>query len=582
MFRRIAAALTVATIPVSLLVAPAQADEPTADEPPAATVVPVQVTGDPAKRFNLVILGDGYTTGDMATFRQNVDRHLNVLWSIEPYKSYRSYFNVYRVEIPSKDSGVSCDPGPSSPKRDTPLSMSFWSGCRSDGVQRLLLMDNAAADKYAALVPGVVPANRQILALANSTMYGGAGGTFATASGGNALSALISPHELGHSLGGLQDEYDYYRRGVPGGPYSGEEPDSVHHTLLTEPQMLQQRKKWWRWLGERSEAGGRIGRHEGGMYFSQGIWRPSQHSIMKSLGYYYDQVGREVMTQAISRKTSLIQDATPAGTIGADRVLWVETLHPVSHPLRVSWTVDGRFAGDGHDLELRRLRLRPGRHTVSVRVDDPTDFIRDPDIRASFAQTRSWTVDTSIRTSPDTATPAFTTTTPTDQPVGADSVIYAETTHPATRAPRITWRINGRPVHADRDLELSDLPSGTHLVTATVGSTTKTWTVDAVAPTVTVETAQPPAKDQLTLRLNPADDRPGNVVAEFRVDGDGWYNYYGWPTDSNSPFLFTKEGTNIDGLIYGKLAAGRHTIEYRAVDAAGNHAEPRRVTVTLD
>lgn len=579
MYKRTAATLTAATVSLTLLSVPAAGH---ADETAAATVVPVQVTGDPAKRFNLVFLGDGYTAADMAAFRQNVDKHLNVLWSIEPYKSYRSYFNVYRVEIPSKDSGVSCDPGLSAPKRDTPLKMSFWSGCRSDGIQRLLVMDQTAASKYAGMVKGVPAANRQILALANSSTYGGAGGAYATASGANAMSALISPHELGHSLGGLQDEYDYYQRGVPGGTYTEGEPDSIHHTLLTEEQMRRQRKKWWRWLGEHSEAGGRIGRYEGGLYFSKGVWRPSQHSIMKTLGYYYDQVGRERMTQVISQKTSLIQDATPAGTVGADRVLWVETLHPVGHALRVTWTVDGKRIRAGRDLDLRRLRLSRGKHTVNVRVDDPTGFIRDPAIRASFAQTRSWTVDTSVRTkSPGTTAPTFTTTTPTDRPVGAGSVIYAETTHPAARAPRITWRIDGRRVRADRDLKLPRLRPGAHSVTATVGGTTKTWTVDATPPAVTPQTTQPPAKDLLTLKLNPTDDQPGSVVAEFRVDGDGWYNFYGWPTDPTKPFLFTKNGTNIDGLTYGKLAAGRHTIGYRAIDAAGNYSKPRRISITL-
>ena len=52
------------------------------------------------------------------------------------------------------------------------------------------------------------------------------------------MSALIAPHELGHSLGGLQDEYDYYTRGVYGGCYTGGEPSSIHHTLLTTDQML--------------------------------------------------------------------------------------------------------------------------------------------------------------------------------------------------------------------------------------------------------------------------------------------------------------------------------------------------------
>lgn len=57
----------------------------------AATVAPIRVTGDPAKRFNLVILGDGYTTADMPKFRANVGKHMNVLFTIEPYKSYRNY-----------------------------------------------------------------------------------------------------------------------------------------------------------------------------------------------------------------------------------------------------------------------------------------------------------------------------------------------------------------------------------------------------------------------------------------------------------------------------------------------------------
>ena len=145
------------------------------------------------------------------------------------------------------------------------------------------------------------------------------------------MSALISPHEIGHSLGGLQDEYDYYQRGVPGGAYTGGEPTSVHHTLLTEQQMLDQ-KKWWRWLGEPSEAGGLIGRYEGGMYTSKGVWRPSQHSIMKTLGYYYDQVSREMMTQRISAKDSRPGQPPARSPVGADRVLWVEPLHPNSHP----------------------------------------------------------------------------------------------------------------------------------------------------------------------------------------------------------------------------------------------------------
>ncbi|MFD0856116.1 M64 family metallopeptidase, partial [Actinomadura adrarensis] len=459
-------------------------------------MVPIQVTGDPSKRFNLVVLGDGYTTADMPKFRAHVDKHLNTLWTIEPFKTYRSYINVYAVEIPSAESGVSCDNQLSDPIRSTPLNMRFWSGCRTDGLQRLLIMDNNAALSYASLVQGTSNANRQILALANSDTYGGAGGTYATASGGNAMSALISPHEIGHSLGGLQDEYDYYQRGEPGGTYTGGEPSSLHHTLLTEQQMLDQKAKWWRWLGEPSEAGGTIGRYEGGLYYGKGVWRPSKHSIMKTLGYYYDQPGRERMTERISGKVNLVQDHTPTNEpVGDDRVLWVETMHPTGHELSVTWEVDGKVVSRARNLDLKSLKLKNGTHTVKATVTDPTDFVRDPAVRGSAAltQTRTWTVDTKVKT-PKTDVPVdFGATTPTDKPVGAQDVVYAETTHPVAEVPHVRWQIDGRNVRGgERDLDLSkfDLAPGTHKVTARVGSKSREWTVDAVKPSTAYELSQ--------------------------------------------------------------------------------------------
>jgi hypothetical protein len=587
----------------------------------SATVVPVQTTGPADKRFNLVLLGDGYTAGQLPEFRADVEEHLNVLWSIEPFASYRSYVNVWAVEVPSPESGVDCDPGLDAPRRDTPLGMGFWGGCDPGSVQRLLTVDSGAANALADLVPGSTSGNRQIVALANSDTYGGAGGTYATASGGNALSSLITPHEIGHSLGGLQDEYDYYGRGVPGGTYEGGEPSSAHHTVLTERQMRDQRAKWWRWLGEESEAGGVIGRHEGGLYGTKGVWRPSRHSIMKTLGYAFDQVGREVMVRAISSKVNLVQGHTPhTAPIGADRTVWVETLHPTGGALDVTWRLDGRpvrSAAGARTIDLRRLDVAPGRHTLTATVTDPTPFVRDPAVRGSAALTRTvtWTVDTAVTTRPVPVAADFTGHTPTAAPVGARSVVYADTTHPDDRTLAVQWRLDGRPVDGvgdDRDLDLSALrlrPGRPHTLTARIAGTDRElrWTVDATPATAAYELSPPlrtvhrPGRPveyvydgPFTMRLTARDDRPGHVVSQFRVNGDGWYTYYGWPTDAGAPFRFTPGGTEIDGLVYGKLGTprvvpwddatpeyGTHTVEYRTVDSAGNTGPARKFLVTL-
>ena len=596
-----------AAVALTLVTAPAVPADPA-----PATVVAVRVTGDPAKRFNLVILGDGYTAADMPTFRADVDKHVNVLFTFEPFKSYRNYMNVYSVEIPSADSGVSCDPDLTSPRRNTPLHMAFWSGCDPNGIQRGLLMDENAATTYANLVPGTTPDNRQILAIANSTTYGGIGGTYATASGGNAMSSLITPHELGHSLGGLQDEYDYYSRGVRGGPYTGGEPDSVHHTLLTEQQMLDQHKKWWRWLGEPSEAGGTVGRYESGMYSSGGVWRPSEHSIMKTLGYHYDQVGREDMTAKISAKTSIVQDSTPtAQPIGADRVVWVEPMHPNSHQLDVTWSLDGNSlpTNNSRSVDLRGLGITAGRHTLTATVVDPTDFVRDPAIRAQMSRVLTWTVDASVTTPPSNTPVIFTDTTETDRAVGANDVVFADTTRPTDRIPAVNWALDGKPVPVTgNDLDLASLKlTGTHTLTATVEDNVRTWTVDATDPSTAYQLSNAllsvrKADGQheyvyngpFTMKLSATDDRPGSLVSEFQTDGDGWFNYFGWPTDSSAPWQFTPNGTEIDGLVYGKLGKprlspwddatpsyGQHTIEYRTTDAAGNVATAQSFQVNL-
>ncbi|HEY9375419.1 M64 family metallopeptidase [Streptomyces sp.] len=621
--RRAAAGLTTACLLAAGLVGagPAAAEPPTGPSAlaAAATVVPIQTTGPADKRFNLVLMGDGYTAGELAEFRADVDTHLNVLWSVEPFASYRSYINVWAVEVASPESGVDCDPGLDAPRRDTALGMAFWGGCNPSSVQRLLTVDSGLAGELADLVPGATPSNRQIVALANSDTYGGAGGSYATASGGNALSSLITPHEIGHSLGKLQDEYDYYGRGVPGGAYEGPEPSSVHHTLLTEEQMREQRAKWWRWLGEESESGGVIGRHEGGMYSTKGVWRPSRHSLMKTLGYAFDQVEREVMVEAISAKVNLVQDHTPnADPIGADRTVWVDTLHPVGGELAVVWRLDGRTLAtdNARTLDLRGLDLSHGVHTLTATVSDPTPFVRDPAVRASAALTRtvSWKVDPKRTTRPEEVAPAFTGHTPTGSPVGARSVVHADTTHPLQRTLAVGWRLDGRAVvnpGNDRDLDLGSLrlTPGAHTLAARIPGTDAelTWTVDARQATAAYELSEPlrtirrPGRPveyvydgEFTMRLTARDDQQGHVVSQFRVDGDGWYTYYGWPTDADAPFRFSPSGTLIDGLVYGKLGRSRavpwddatpdygtHKIEYRTIDSAGNTGTARSFLVTL-
>ena len=626
--------------------------------PGDATVVPLQITGPPAERLNLVVMGDGYTAAEMQKFRDDADRNLNVQWSVEPFRSYRNYFNIYLLEIESQDSGISCDPDDGNIRRNTPLRLNYVNVCPADPLARGITYGPALQagggcptaataglgdprctgtqqhNKYLAiyLAPlGVTGQNVQTLALANTFTYGGIGGTQATTSGGSPQGPLISTHELGHSLGQLADEYPYSSRDVIKPCYTGGEPGSFHHTIRTSVQdMINTQFKWWRWMGEESLSGGTIGLHEGGNTFPCGVRRPSEHSMMRWIGFPFDQIGREHMTYRITGRrnaNAMSLQHTPVGQVGPADVLWIETQHPKYHELNVTWAVNGvavPTTANSRNFDLEGRGLVAG-DIVQVTVKDQTPFVRDPAFLDGprMTQTRQWTVGTPLTPAPVTA--AFTLSTPTDRAVGGKDVVYVETTHPTDRVLDVAWVLDGVPTPNGnrRNFNLGALPlaSGTHSLTATVtdpagGPTeTRTWTVDNTLPTAprTLTTplaslTTPPLLEhnvyfgEFDMRLDPQDDQPGFVVGELRADGDGWFNYFGFPDQPfGTPFTFSHSGKVVKALTYGNLGTGglskaafeqspafgfepgygTHLIEHHAIDAAGNIGNPGAFKATV-
>jgi hypothetical protein len=261
---------------------PVAQERPLAAAEVAAEVVPVQQTGAPDTRFDLVFVGDGYTAAELTTYSEHVASKWAELSAVEPFASYAGYFNVWRVDVVSPQSGVDHDPtlGES---RDTTLDMGFFCQGNDPATERLLCVDQAKANQFAALAPQA----DQVIALGNTAKYGGAGGGVATAAGANWQAGQIAVHELGHSIGHLADEYDY-----PYDTYTGFEPSEVNVTK--DPTGA----KWSAHLGRPSPDGGVIGAYEGARYHLHGLYRPSQDSIMRTLGREFNSIGRDAMIAA--------------------------------------------------------------------------------------------------------------------------------------------------------------------------------------------------------------------------------------------------------------------------------------------
>jgi hypothetical protein len=187
--------------------------------------------GKAQEHVDIVILGDGYTAGEMEKFHRDVTSLTAELFNVEPFKSRKSDFNVSAVETPSVNSGVN-KPHPGVFNR-TPLSMSYGA---FDSERYALTYDNRTVRDVAATVP-----YDYMFILINERTYGGGGiyNLYSTVAADNKFSPYIFVHEFGHSFSALADEY--YTSDVSyQTPEITVEPWEPNVTALSDPANL----KW--------------------------------------------------------------------------------------------------------------------------------------------------------------------------------------------------------------------------------------------------------------------------------------------------------------------------------------------------
>ena len=168
-------------------------------------------SGSTAQRFNLVLVGEGYRESELGVFASDCEDFVEALFATRPFDEFRRAFNIFRVDVASRESGardpVACggtgaDPG-------TYFDATFCTG----GVRRALTVDTRLV---LDVVERQVPAFHSAQVIVNSSIYGGTGGAIGVSShatrkdDGTPVVWQETPlHEMGHSIFGLADEYEY-------------------------------------------------------------------------------------------------------------------------------------------------------------------------------------------------------------------------------------------------------------------------------------------------------------------------------------------------------------------------------------
>jgi hypothetical protein len=157
------------------------------------------IHGDRGPTFLLV--AEGYAQEDRDCFFTHAATACRVLLKVEPFASRMDRIRVAALFVPCRISGIAAKLDPATD------GSNFASAYGTFGMARYLVCnDQHALHRAVAGVPW-----NTLVVLANGTAYGGSGIYNAYACVAAAMDtedfAYVLPHELGHSFGGLADEY---------------------------------------------------------------------------------------------------------------------------------------------------------------------------------------------------------------------------------------------------------------------------------------------------------------------------------------------------------------------------------------
>lgn len=262
--------------------------------------------------INIVILGDGYDAKDIASgeYLKDMRDQIEHFFGVEPYTTYRDYFNVYTAFPVSTETGV----GTINSIRYNRFNTTFTGGVG-------LKCDYDEVFRYALKAPSVTESNLDqtlIIIVPNSTDYGGicqmweSGAAIAfcpkSTYGYPLDSRGVIQHEAGgHGFGKLGDEYIYHNEFI----------DFCKCTCCGHDNAIRLAKAlgWYDNLeltGKMHHVGWShlifdprysdiVDIFEGGYMHTRGVFRSEQNSCMNNNIPYFSTISRESIVKRIKR-----------------------------------------------------------------------------------------------------------------------------------------------------------------------------------------------------------------------------------------------------------------------------------------
>ena len=265
------------------------------------------------KGLPIVIMGDGFIDTDIAdgTYDTVMDKTLENLFTEEPLKSLRDYFNVYAITAVSKNNNFGSG-------FETAFSCELEGG-NSTGISG----NDEAVMEYVESIEGVDLEEALAVVILNSSAYAGTT-YFGYSDGSKAVEFAIAycpvidnlesesfrqvlVHEaVGHGFTKLEDEYSYEENGsIPDSEIkSVKELQALGWALNVDFTTDENEVLWSDFLKDSRYSSEGIGIYEGACTYISGAYRPTYESMMNSNINGFNAPSRKAMYDMVMKRAT--------------------------------------------------------------------------------------------------------------------------------------------------------------------------------------------------------------------------------------------------------------------------------------
>lgn len=145
-----------------------------------STIKFMSATAGAKKPVTIAVIPDGFTQAEMRTYEMLAKSAMNTLFSVEPFKSYKEYFNVYIMKVASMESGAKITDGTDAEKNRNCYFGSAWA---KNSYSNMTADDDKIFDFVEANCPDIVNSIHTtnevpVLMIINDSRYGGINWTY--------------------------------------------------------------------------------------------------------------------------------------------------------------------------------------------------------------------------------------------------------------------------------------------------------------------------------------------------------------------------------------------------------------------